>query len=131
MVSEPDHEVVLTSTGLCYEYCFSKATDLRGGVITHVDSADPFCFLLGTERSPFFPYCRLCARTRVRIIRTRHDHCGPKNGQSDKKGFADEHFWARCCKNGCTDPGSIYWLDRRHRKSRSDYLNKKIRRPWA
>jgi hypothetical protein len=30
MGSEPNHEAVLTSTGLCYEYCFSKVTDLRG-----------------------------------------------------------------------------------------------------
>ncbi len=114
MGSELNHEAVLTSTG--FRISLQQDNQCGRRVNTHVDGADPFSFLLRIECSPFFPYSRFCTGTWIRVIRTRHDYCGPKNGQSNRKSFADEHFLARCCKNGYTDPGFIYWLAKRHRQ---------------
>jgi hypothetical protein len=63
------------------------------GVYTHVDSANPFGFLLSTECSPFSPYCWHC--TGALIVRTKHGYCRPKKSQSEGKKFVDEHFWVR------------------------------------
>jgi hypothetical protein len=82
MVSGPSHEAVWTSTGLVRIF-FQQDDRCGGAAHTHIDSADPFRFLIGTECPPFFPYRWICAG--ARIIRTRHAYCGPENGQSDRK----------------------------------------------
>src|SRR6266403_4216866 len=112
MRSEPSHEAVLTNTGsrISLHQCGRS-------VNTHVDGANPFNFLLRTECSPFFPYCRFCTGTWIWIIRTRHEYCGPKNSQSDGKNSVDDHIRTRRCVNGGTDSGSIYCpVDRQHRQ---------------
>jgi hypothetical protein len=63
------------------------------GVYTHVNCANPFGFLLGTECSPLSPYCWVC--TGALIVRTEHGYCRHKKGQSNGKKFVDEHVWAR------------------------------------
>jgi hypothetical protein len=91
---------------------FRKKTDARRAVPTHIDSADPFRFLLGTECSPFFPYRRIC--TGVRTIRTRRAYCGPENRQSDRKNlnFVDGHVWERCCVKWGKGFQTVYLLGR-------------------
>ena len=61
----------------------------EGDPHTHVDCTDPFRLLLGTKRSPFFPYRWLC--TGVLTIRARYTHCGPDNDQSDGERSMDVH----------------------------------------
>ncbi len=56
---------------------------------THVDGANPFSFLLGTECSPFSAYGRL--RAGVRFTSARHGDRRPKDGQGDRKESEDEH----------------------------------------
>ena len=96
MGSGPGHGAVLPSTGIR----ITLQNDYRcdEGVNTDVDGANPFRLLMGTERSPFSPYHWF--RTGTRIIRTKHAYCRPKDGQSDRETFADEHIWARYCVNG-------------------------------
>ena len=59
------------------------------GAYTHVDSTNPFRFLGGTERSPFFPYCWL--RTGARTIRARYAHYRPNKDQSDGEDTGEVH----------------------------------------
>jgi len=59
------------------------------GAHTHIDGANPFRFLGGAERSPFFPYCWL--RTGARTIRARYTHYGPNEDQSDGEDTSDLH----------------------------------------
>lgn len=56
---------------------------------THIDSTDPFRFLVGTKSSPFFPYPRRC--TGVLIIKTRYARSRPNNDQSDGEDTRDLH----------------------------------------
>ena len=61
--------------------------------MTHINSTDPFCFLVGAELPPFSAYGRLCAgslsvRATVRVV-----GCGPKGGQDDGEEPQDEHGW--------------------------------------
>jgi len=106
MGSEPSHGAGLTSTGI--RILLQEDDQCREGVNTDVDSADPFCLLLGTGRSPFFPNRWLC--TGARTIRTRHAQRRPENCQSDRKHFVDERIWAKGWVNGGTDFGAIYCL---------------------
>jgi hypothetical protein len=55
MALGPGHEADLTSTGLVRIF-FQQDDRCEGAVHTHINSADPFRFLLGTECSPFSPY---------------------------------------------------------------------------
>jgi hypothetical protein len=108
MASGPSHEGALPSTG--FGIALQEEDQCGGSDNTHVDCTDPFRFLPCTECSPFFPYCRLYARTRIWIIRARHDNCGPKNGQSDRENFADKHdSGARRFVNERTDSGSTIY----------------------
>ena len=68
MESGPDHEAVLTSTGI--RITLQHDDQCEEGVNTDVDSADPFRLLLSTERSPFFSNRWLCTGARIRG--TRH-----------------------------------------------------------
>lgn len=61
--------------------------------MTHINSTDPFCFLVGAELSPFSAYDGICAgslsiRATVWLV-----GCGPKGGQNDGKEPQDEHGW--------------------------------------
>ena len=62
----------------------------EAGVYTHIDSANPIRFLLGGECSPFSPYRWLC--TGPLLIRAKHSACRPKESQSNRKKFVDEHI---------------------------------------
>jgi hypothetical protein len=55
-------------------------------VYTHLDSTNPLRFLIGTECSPFSPYCWIYTLAQA--------YCRPKNDQSDRKDCGDEHRWA-------------------------------------
>ena len=124
MASGPSHEAVLTSTG--FERLFFKQGGQCESVVNaHIDSADPFRFLLGTECSPFFPYRWIY--TGVRIIRTRDAYCRPEDGQSNRKNlnFVDGHVWER--SKGFW---SIYWAIRSTAEKFSDCLYN-FRRPRA
>ena len=59
------------------------------GTHTHIDSANPFRFLGGAERSPFLAYCWVRAGTRT--IRTRYAHYRPNKDQSDGEDTSDLH----------------------------------------
>ena len=97
MASGPGHEASLTSTVL--EQIFPQLDDRCEGVVhTDIDGANPFRFLLGAECPPFFPYRWLCTGGSVRIVRTKHAHCGPENDQSGGKknlNFMDGHVWEK------------------------------------
>lgn len=56
---------------------------------THIDSANPFRFLGGTERSPFFPYCWI--RAGARAIRTRYARYRPNKDQSNGEDASELH----------------------------------------
>jgi hypothetical protein len=62
----------------------------RGVAHTYVDGANPFCFFIGAECSPFPAYSWLVARVRF-TRRARHPNGGPKDGQGNGKEFQDEH----------------------------------------
>ena len=98
MGSGPGHGAVLPSTEMRIIITLQNDYRCEKGVNTDVDGANPFCLLIGIERSPFSPYRWI--RTGTRIIRTKHAYCRPKDGQSDRETFADEHIWARYCVNG-------------------------------
>lgn len=87
MESELCHEVILTNTR--FRILFQQNDQRGGGVNTHVDSADPFRFLVGTECSPFPPYRWFC--TGGRIIRTRYAYCVPQNGKGEREKFVGKH----------------------------------------
>jgi hypothetical protein len=101
MGSEPSHEAVLTSTE--FRISLQRDGQRKEGINTHVDSTNPFRFLLGTECSPFSPYRWF--RTGGRIIRTRNAYCEPEDSQSGGETFVDKHFWVRCCVNGSQSSG--------------------------
>jgi hypothetical protein len=61
----------------------------ESGDSTHVDSTNPFCFLMCTECSPFSAYSRL--RAGAVFIRVWPVNRGPKGGQSEGKEPQDEH----------------------------------------
>lgn len=61
----------------------------EAGAHTHIYSANPFRFLVGTERSPLSPYRRL--RTGARTGRTRYVQCRPNKDQSDGEDASDLH----------------------------------------
>ena len=98
MGPEPGHGAVLPSTEMRIIITLQNAYRCEEGVNTDVDGPDPFCLLVGTERSPFSPYRWI--RTGMRIIRTKHAYCRPKDGQSDRETSGDEHIWAGYCVNG-------------------------------
>ena len=62
---------------------------VKGVSDTHVDSANPLCFFMGTECSPFSANGRLFAGEL--FVRARSADCGAKEGQSDGKEPKDEH----------------------------------------
>ena len=92
MASGPSHEATLTSTEFVQIF-FQQDNRYKGAIQTHIDGADPFSFLLGTECPPFSPHCWFC--TGVWIVRTRRAYHRPENGQSDGKNlnFTDGHVW--------------------------------------
>jgi len=56
---------------------------------THVDSANPLCLFLSTERSPFSAYGRFFAGGR--FIRARYSAYRPKDCEGDRKESEDKH----------------------------------------
>jgi hypothetical protein len=61
----------------------------------HIDSTNPFRFLLAIECPPLFAYGRLL--TRALIGRRRHARRRPEGGQDEGKNSEAEHGWARGC----------------------------------
>lgn len=86
MGPKPGHEADETGTAT---KTASKMRRCKKSVHTHIDSANPFRFLGGTESSPFFPYCWLLAGSRT--VRTRYAHCGPNKDQGDGEDISDLH----------------------------------------
>ena len=65
--------------------------EYEGDPHTYVDGTDPFCLLLGTKCSPFFPYRWLCTGPAALTIRAIDAHCRPDNDQSNGECSVDVH----------------------------------------
>lgn len=80
-------------TGTASRIPLRNDSQCEEGVHTHIDSTNPFRFLVGAKRPPFFPYHWGC--TGPLVLRTRYAHSRPNNDQSDGEDTRDLHIWTR------------------------------------
>jgi hypothetical protein len=78
----------------------------RGVAHTYVDGANPLCFFIGAECSPFPAYSRLVTRVSF-TRRARHPNGRPKDSHGDGKEFQDEHTSSWAGGRRCDHVGEV------------------------